>query len=145
MKIVYLLRGPSTDEGTFGHLLCQGGLWAALELPDRDNQRSISSIPADEYICTHRHSPHFGRVTPHITDVEGRTYILMHSANFAGDVTKGYQSHLNGCVALGKGTGRIKNKFGNFQRAILTSRTAIREFEEYIDGEDFQLIIKDLM
>ena len=144
MKTAYLLRGKSTDEGTFGYMLSLQGIWNSLELPDRDNQKNISSIPNGEYICVIRHSPRFG-ITFHVTNVEGRTYILLHSANFAGDTQKGYQSHLNGCISLGKSRGAFKNKHGDFQKAILTSRTAVREFMESMENEDFKLIIKDLV
>lgn len=145
VKTAYLLRGNSTDEGTFGYMISQGGIWNSLELPDRNNQKNISSIPKGEYICKIRFSPHFRRNTYHLQNVEGRSYILTHSANFAGDINKGYQSHLNGCISLGKSRGSFKNKFGHFQKAVLTSRTAVREFMESMDNEDFKLIIKDLM
>jgi len=143
MKTAYLLRGDSTDEGTFGYIISQNGIWNSLELPNRDNQKNISSIPKGEYICKIRKSPRFG-VTFHVTNVKGRTYILMHSANFAGDTQKGYQSHLNGCISMGKRKGAFKNKFGNKQKAILSSRKAVREFNESMDNEPFKLIIKDL-
>jgi hypothetical protein len=142
VKHVYLYRETSTDEGTFGYLVYQGLWWYSLELPNRDNKRSISCIPPGEYICVYRYSPHFGRITFHLTDVEGRTYILIHGANFAGDVHKGYQSHLNGCIALGKGRGKIKNKFGKYQKAIFTSRFAVTEFMETIEDEEFKLTIE---
>ena len=138
MKVAHLFRQTDSDEGTFGYMVCNGSFWHSLELPNRDNKRSISCIPVGEYICKTRYSPGFKRITFHLQDVEGRTYILIHGANFAGDVEKGYQSHLNGCIALGKGRGKIKNKFGKYQKAILTSRTAIREFTEHIDDEEFK-------
>ena len=144
MQTAYLLRGDSTDEGTFGYMLSQNGIWNSLELPDRDNAKNISSIPKGEYICNLRYSPHFKRITYHLQNVEGRTYILTHSANFAGDINKGYQSHLNGCISLGIKRGAFRNKFGNKQKAILLSRKAVREFNESMDNESFKLIIKDL-
>jgi len=144
MKTVYLYREPSTDEGTFGYIVYRGDYWHTLELPDRDNQRSISCIPFGEYICVVRYSPRFKRLTFWLTDVEGRTFILIHGANFAGDVEKGYQSHLNGCIALGKGRGKIKNKFGKFQRAVLTSKFAVSQFMDRMENEEFKLIIKEL-
>ena len=144
MKTAHLFRESSGDEGTFGFIAHNGKIWHTLELPNKDNQRGVSSIPLGEYDCVMRYSPRFKRWTFHITDVEGRTYILIHSANFAGDVEKGWQSHLNGCIAFGKGRGQIKNRFGNYQKAVLTSRTAVREFMEHIDDEEFKLIIKEL-
>lgn len=144
MKEVKLYREPSTDHGTFGFLLCDGGYWHSLELPDRDNKRGISCIPGGEYICKKRYSPGFKRNTYHVQDVKGRTYILMHSANFAGDTEKGLQSHLNGCIALGKKRGQFPNKYGKTQRAILLSKKAMREFTDLMDWEEFKLIIKEI-
>lgn len=127
-----------------GYMTLEGDWWYSLELPDRDNNQNVSRVNAGEYTCKVRYSPHFKRLTFWLQDVEGRTYVLIHGANFAGDVAKGYQSHLNGCIALGKGLGKIKNKFGNYQKAVLTSRTAVREFMDALDNEEFKLIIKDL-
>lgn len=143
MKTAYLLRAPSTDEGTFGYMLTQDGIWNSLELPDRGNAKNISRIPNGEYTCVIRRSPRFG-ITFHVTGVDGRTYILIHSANFAGDVAKGYQSHLNGCISMGMKRGAFNNKFGNKQKAILLSRKAVREFRESMGQDPFKLIIKDL-
>ena len=144
MKTAYLFREPSSNEGTFGYIAHAGSFWHTLELPDRENKRSISCIPVGEYTCVMRFSPHFKRWTFHITDVEGRTYILIHGANFAGDVNKGWQSHLNGCITLGKGRGKIKNKFGKFQKAVLTSKFAIAQFMDRMENEEFKLIIEEL-
>jgi len=144
MRTARIFREPSSDEGTFGYMAIDGEWWHSLELPNRDNKRNISNVPVGEYICKTRYSPHFKRVTFHLQDVEGRTYILIHGANFAGDVDKGFQSHLNGCIALGKGRGRTKNKFGNTQRAVFTSRSAVREFMEELDSKEFKLIIEEL-
>ena len=145
MKTVELYRFPSTDQGTRGFMTFNGTWWHSLELPHRDNKKNVSCIKTGEYKCKLRFSPHFKRITFHLQDVEGRTYILIHGANFAGDVKKGFQSHLNGCIALGKGTGKIKNKFGRLQEAILTSRTAVREFMCLMENKEFKLIIKELL
>ena len=144
LENVTLFRQPSTDEGTFGFLAYNGYWFYSLELPDRDNQKMISSIPLGEYICSRRYSPRFKKEVYYLKDVEGRTYVLIHSANFAGDVDKGYQSHLNGCIAIGKGRGTLVNKFGKKQRAILNSRLAISEFEKLMEYRDFKLTIKEL-
>ena len=144
MKTATMFREGSTDQGTFGYMAINGQWWHSLELPNRDNKPNISSIPVGEYTCTLRFSPRFKRITWHLQNVQGRTYILIHGANFGGDKEKGWQTHLNGCIALGKGRGRIKNKYGKYQRAVLTSRSAVREFMEYIDDEEFKLIIEEL-
>ena len=144
MKTVNIYRGKPTDEGTFGIVAFKEKRWYSLELPDKNNQKNISCIPQGEYICKIRYSPHFKRNTYHLQNVKDRTYILIHSANLAGDKDKGYQSHLNGCIALGKSRGSMKNKHGNPQRAIFTSAVAVREFMEAMNNEDFKLIIGEL-
>jgi len=143
-KTATLFRCPTTDEGTSGFMTFYGIWWHSLELPDRSNQTNISCVPVGEYTCKVRFSPHFKRLTFHLQDVKGRTYILIHGANFAGDTSKGFQSHLSGCIALGKSAGKAKNKFGKFQKAIFSSRTAVREFMETMNNEEFKLIIKEL-
>ena len=141
--MVTLYRGQSTDQGTFGTLEVNGKVWHSLELPWRDNQQSISCIPSGEYEAKIRYSPSFKRNTYHIKDVKGRSYILIHGANFAGDVSKGWQSHLEGCITLGKGKGVARNKHGNPQQCVFTSRTAIREFMDEMGGQPFKITIKD--
>ena len=72
----------------------------SIELPDRNNERNYSRIPAGKYRCVWHRSPRFGWVYL-VTDVQGRSHILTHSANWAGDSRKGYRCDLNGCIALG--------------------------------------------
>lgn len=138
MKTVFLTRTDRSDHGTFGVLACPalGFSCFTLELPWRDNQRSISCIPAGEYIVKTRQSPRFGLVF-HVQNVEGRTYILFHSGNYAGDVHKGWKTHSEGCLLFGKTRGWIGN-----QRAVLNSRLAQREFQRVMNNEPFKLIIK---
>lgn len=144
MKTAYLYRLRSTDEGTPGIFACEGVFWHSLELPDRDNKPNISRIPSGSYEVKKRYSNHFKRETYWLQGTEPRTYILIHGANFAGDVSKGWQSHLQGCIALGKKTGRAKNRFGNMQKCVMSSRQAIREMMAYFDNKEFKLIIKDV-
>lgn len=63
-----------------------------LELTWARNKNRISCIPSGKYEVLHRWSPkhkeHF-----HITDVKGRTFILIHKGN--------YHSQILGCVLVG--------------------------------------------
>lgn len=144
MKEAILFREKSTEQGTFGYFACDGRFWHSLELPDKNNKKSLSCIPCGEYICKTRYSPKFKREIYNLKNVEGRTYILIHSANFAGDIEKGWQSHLNGCIALGKKRGIFKNKYGKNQRAILNSKMAEKEMMSFMENEDFKLTIEEL-
>tara|TARA_R110002096_G_scaffold111202_6_gene242847 strand:+ start:12400 stop:12801 length:402 start_codon:yes stop_codon:yes gene_type:complete len=64
-----------------------------LELPWKNNKQSISCIARGEYLVVNRfssrHKEHFI-----LADVEGRSYILIHSAN--------YHHELRGCITVGK-------------------------------------------
>jgi len=134
MKTVYLLRLRTSDMGTEGMLITQDGFECkTLELPWRDNQQNVSCIPSGEYITKIRKSPRFG-LTYWVTKVPGRGYILIHSGNYAGDVEKGYKSHVEGCVLLGKTFGWLGK-----QKAVLNSRITVRAFMNHMKNEEFML------
>lgn len=136
MKCI-LSRLPSTDEGTFGILVCKDHAWWTAELPWKENQKKISCIPAGEYKCVVRHSPKFGKVY-WLQNVENRSYILIHAGNYAGDKSNGFKSHVEGCILLGKKIGVLDK-----QRAVLVSKPAVREFMDYLENKEFTLVITD--
>jgi len=144
MKTLYLYRLQSTQEGTFGILANNGMFWNSLELPDRDNKPNLSCIPTGEYHVKLRYSPHFKKKLYHIQEVSKRSFILIHGANFAGDAKLGWQTHLQGCITLGKAIGRAKNKHGKMQRCVFRSRQAIREMNKLTKNEPFKLIISNI-
>ena len=137
MKTAYLRHIKSSDQGTFGVFSCPdvGFSCFSLELPWRDNKPRISRIPNGEYIVSIRNSPKYGKIY-HVTSVEGRSYILIHWGNYGGDKSKGYKTHTEGCILLGKSMGIIGN-----QRAILNSRITINVFMQLMNNETFKLII----
>lgn len=141
MKTAYLYRKEYTDQGTFGYFVCNGIYWNSLELPDRGNRSNISCIPIGEYICKIRYSPSFRKYLYCLQNVKNRSYILIHGANFAGDTSLGFQTHLHGCIALGSYKGKAINKFGNKQSCIFNSQLAMREFMELMNKETFLLKI----
>ena len=133
MNNVYLFRTRQSDQGTEGIVIYKGQYCYSLELPWRDNKQNISCIPKGEYDAVIRISPHFGRVY-WILEVEGRSYILVHSGNWAGDTMKGYKTHTEGCILFGKYRGELQG-----QRAILASRPALRKFIDTMGNEPFKL------
>lgn len=135
MENVYLIRTSTSEQGTEGMLVTGGFQCFTLELPWKENRQNISCIPSGEYIVKIRKSPRFGEVY-HIKDVEGRSYILIHSGNVAGDVSKGYKSHVNGCVIVGSKMGYLWG-----QRAVLNSRVALKRFQRFMNNEKFKLHI----
>ena len=68
-------------------------LCRTLELPWRDNQPSVSCIPAGTFRMVYSPSPRLRRKTWRLMGVPKRDGILIHSAN--------YISQLRGCIAPG--------------------------------------------
>ena len=71
--------------------------------------------------------------------VNGRTWILTHSGNLAGDRKKGYRTHSYGCILLGKYFGSLDN-----QTAVLVSRTTLNRFIRFMGGTSFKLKIQEV-
>ena len=125
MKTVTLFRFRMSDQGTQGLWITEGFSARSLELPWLGNRQNISCIPSGEYECKPHYSRKFGECYL-ITDVEGRSWILTHAGNLAGDRLKGYRTHSYGCVLLGKYFGRL---YG--QLAVLVSRATIRKTSKF--------------
>lgn len=139
MRTVVILRNPDTDEGTLGRVFVDFKPFChSLELPDRSNMRNVSRIPAGEYRCVWHRSPRFGWVYA-VLDVPGRSDILIHPGNWAGDKALGYRSDLSGCVALGSRVGRLAG-----QSAVMASRLAVDNFVRALGRQPFTLIIVEL-
>ena len=137
MNKAILIRFETTDEGTSGVFLSKKFKCFTLELPYRNNQKNISCIPKGIYNCKYKYSRKFKDVF-HLQDVEDRTYIYIHSGNFAGDVNKSLQSQTEGCILLGERFGELSK-----QLAVLNSRRTIDRLFEHFGKEDFELIIEE--
>ena len=138
--IATLKRGPSTDEGTFGRLTFFKDTVRTRDLPWRDNKPQRSCIPPGAYQCQIVNSPKFGRVYE-VKAVPGRSHVLIHPANLAGDASMGWTTQLHGCIALGERIGALKNNAGQMQAALLVSRPAVSKFMAWADGLPFTLEI----
>jgi hypothetical protein len=125
-----------SDEGTPGTLRIPGFACRTLELPWRDNQVNISCIPEGIYVCKFRVSPKFGPCY-HFQDVKGRTWVLTHWGNLAGDREKGFKSHTHGCVLLGSRMGRL---YG--QLAVLYSKPTFNEFMRVMNKQDIEMTVR---
>ena len=130
---IIIQRGPSQDTGTEGSLTCVNAAGveikcSALELPWRDNKVGLSCIKAGTYkALLHRSSAHGW--TYWLQDVPGRTEILLHPGNFAGDTSKKLRTHVLGCIMPGESYG---NLYG--QRAILSSKRAMQKLLTHLYG-----------
>lgn len=136
MRQVTITRGPSTPEGTFGDLQTDTGFRCkTAELQWQDNKPRVSSIPAGSYVVEWATSPKFGPCY-HLKDVPGRSHILIHPGNFAGDTAAGLKSDLLGCIALGQKVGLL-----NGQLAVFSSRSTVDLFEEEMKQQPFLLTL----
>jgi len=134
---VEIFRLKRSDQGTEGLLVSEDFNCRTLELPWRNNRRQISCIPPGIYDVEIRLSNKYGRIY-WVRRVPDRTYILIHSGNYAGDKSKGLKSHVMGCILLGKKSGRLGG-----QVAVLNSRVAVRNFMEELEYEPFKLRIQE--
>ena len=95
-----LLRDMFTDKSTIGELFVNGERFCdTLELPWKDNQRSISCIPEGQYkvrIRLPRESATRDYMHLLVKDVKDRDYILFHIGNTAKDT--------RGCILVGQGS-----------------------------------------
>lgn len=137
MKQAYLIRNPSNKYGTHGALMVPEIGWSCFtaEPPDKGNRPRVSCIPEDQYIVKMRKSPKYGWIF-HLTDVNGRTYILIHSGNYSGDIELGLRSNTMGCILLGQKRGWLSK-----QLCVLNSRTTLRRFMEQMGSDEFMLTI----
>ncbi|KAF0198417.1 MAG: hypothetical protein FD166_1470 [Bacteroidetes bacterium] len=138
---VFLIRTDESDQGTFGRLIAPEVALSIhlIELPNRDNEVGFSRIPAGDYICKPYKSPKFGRCWL-VTNVPGRSAVLFHKGNLAGDTRKGYKTHSRGCLLPGWYQGKI-----GAQRAILNSTRAFNEMATKIGlSNSFKLKILEL-
>lgn len=103
----------------------------ALELPDRDNQRNISRIPSGKYKCIKRNSQKYNDHY-HVTDVEGRSFILIHHGNF--------NHQTRGCILVGRDFYDL-NHDGNLD--VTSSRYTMKQLLDF-GGDGFDLNVVDL-
>lgn len=153
MRSATLLRQPGSDQGTFGRFESDDGHLelVSLELPWRDKDGNgigdpqRSCINAGLYRCIWEESPTKGW-TYHVHDVSGRSGILIHVGNLAGDVEHGWVSDSLGCILLGTSRGVItpdqqKHPGHAPQQAVLHSHDAIDALVNWAQREPFLLHI----
>ena len=141
MKIIRLVRGTSHSWGTPGEFLDGDKLICkSLELPWVFNHRGRSCIPTGEYVVRYMERSGSGKYRDvyHVTEVQGRSAILIHKANFAGDVAVGLRTDLLGCIAPVTRYGRL---YG--QMAGLASAGAMRKLHAATGRKDFILEVSN--
>ncbi len=140
MKTVRLARYESSDQGTFGAMQFGGNTVYTTELPWRNNLPQKSCIPEGKYLCEIVQSPKFGRVYG-VKNVPGRSNVLIHPANFGGNVDAGWTTELHGCISVCLRVGAMRNNAGVMQKAGLVSRPALARLMDWANGEPFTLEI----
>ena len=128
-----ILRDTFTDESTLGELFLNGERFCdTLELPYRDNQKSISCIPTGEYkvrIRLPRESATRYYLHLLVQEVKDRSYILFHIGNSAKDT--------RGCILVGQT--RKQDFVGN---STLAMDLLMKEIIN-LGGTNINLIIKN--
>lgn len=136
-KTMQLYRAGSSDQGTPGVLVYQNKkVCFMLELPDRNNQTNISRILPGLYLVKYMARSASGKYKDvyHVTRVRGRSGILQHPGNFAGDKLKGFKTHSWGCQLPALRMGML-----NGQMAGLASRAAVRKIHQITQRQDFYM------
>jgi len=128
-----ILRDTFTDESTVGSLYIDGEKFCdTLELPYRDNQRSISCIPIGQYkvrLRTAKESATRDYLHLLVKDVKNRSHILFHKGNTAKDT--------RGCILVGQGS-----QHNIVQNSSLAMSLLMKEII-HLGGENINLIIKN--
>jgi len=133
IPIVRIIRlEESFEYGTFGVLIFNTETFCwTLEPSDELNQKNISSIPAQQYLCNRVVSPTFGE-TFRIANVPLRDHVLFHKGNEVDDT--------EGCIIVAQTQGKLR---GN--RAILNSGNTFKAFMKRLEGyQQFHLTIKEV-
>ena len=129
MEKVYIKRTSDDGTQTLGSMSYKGKEIAkTLELPWRENKRRISCIPTGTYRVIRRKSPKYGQHF-HILNVESRSYILIHNAN--------YYFQLLGCIGVGRDHADIN---GDGLMDITSSRSTMTRLLNLLPKE-FELVI----
>lgn len=88
-QLVELFRIVYTDKSTQGLISIEG----VSKFTSLEPARGPELIPCGTYKVIKEMSPEFNRITPHLQDVPGHTYIEMHIGNTPADTL--------GCILIG--------------------------------------------
>lgn len=124
MKNVRLTRiAANPNHGVFGTWVLDGQpICVCLEPYHRDNAKGLSCIPAGQYIMERFDSPKYGDNIWLITNIQGRSFVLVHWGNRDKDS--------QGCVILGEEFGTLYDDW-----AVLSSKKAFNEFMDLTKDE----------
>jgi hypothetical protein len=122
MQKVKLKREIISNKAVLGSLELESKEIAkTLENPWLNNEPFISCIPIGEYIVKTYSSNKYPNVWE-LQDVEGRSYILIHSGNV--------EEHTQGCILVGRKWGFLGENI-----AVLDSRNTLEKLRSILDDE----------
>ena len=128
-----ILRDTFTKVSTLGELFLNGErMCDTLELPYKDNQRSVSSIPVGQYkvrLRTEKESASRDYLHLLVQDVPNRDFILFHRGNSAKDTS--------GCILVGLGSQQ------NFVHNSTLAMDLLMKEILNLGGTNINLIIKN--
>jgi hypothetical protein len=134
---ITITRSHSNPSGTPGDLVVTNAAGETftcrtLELPWRNNEPGVSCIMEDSYRATLWRSEHLDCDVLRLEDKHGRQNCLIHCGNFAGDVTDGMETQVQGCTLVGDRYGSLVNDDGSSQVAILDSRLTLLRLVAFV-------------
>jgi len=141
MQHVILERFAYAPDGTFGRLkLPNGEQFFTVERPWLSNKAYKSCIPDGVYVMEKRRSPVVERTSGgdyldgwEITDVPGRTFIMIHPGN--------WPHNFEGCIGVG-----LKYMVLDGKNAVSQSRAAFAQIMGSLDGpESWRLDIRPFL
>ncbi len=140
-RTLKLKRFLSNSHGTFGTLSIMAPgkeefLCFTLEPPWRHNVRRQSCIPIGIYPAHMSESPRFKKRLYELSKVNGRSEILIHSGNYAGDPLEGFRTDSEGCIILGT---EIRRMGMPAQLGVANSTQMLFDFHLRMRGEPFEL------
>lgn len=143
MNTLLLERNAYFDFGTFGELVAPDGvIYYTVERPWMYNRQMVSCIPEGTYTLRQRDSgvvtrSSGGKFTRgwEVTDVENRSWIMIHPAN--------WPSELHGCIGVGLKLAPMQDPQSNSFIGVQASRKAFTKLMKALGGgaEEWQLII----
>lgn len=160
---VMVTRDDNGEDGCFSNVthLETGNKWQGAELECKNNEPDISSIPPTvsqnpptvTYLVQLMPHPHHGSLGAaigfpgmcyEIMNVHGRTAVLLHIANYAGQVSQHERTDLLGCMALGTDRGKMTPPgYNSPQEAVEHSGTAVLAFYKEMGGRPFNMTFKN--
>lgn len=116
-----LVRHTFTENSTIGNLYVNGEQFChTLELPYRNNENNISSIPLGTYKVIRWNTEKFGKHFK-VLDVESRSDIVFHYGCFP--------SKTEGCILLGTGVG--EDRLFNSRRAQRKLSSELKQYKNF--------------